>query len=74
MKVEDWVVSNSAYGLCMPPMKAKDAKAILVEEVLDKDWAIAYPCNGEQEMAEIVYAVVAEVKRLRKPWWMKLFH
>ncbi len=74
MRLEDWIRKNDEpYSIVVPPMTARVAKDILVEEVLGKDWSISYPCNGEQAMAEIVAAVVKEVKRLRAPWWKKLF-
>ena len=74
MRLEDWSCKHTEpSSIVVPPMAIADAKDILVEEVLGKDWEISYPCNGEQEMAEIVYSVVLEVRRLRMPWWKKLF-
>lgn len=71
MTLQEWRDKNNDYGLCAQEMETSDAKSILVEEVLGKDWAISYPANGKQAMAEIVYSVVAEVKRLRTPWWKR---
>lgn len=74
MKLEDWIRKHDEpYSIVVPPMTTADAKDILVEEVLGPDWGISYPCNGEQEMAEIVYSVVSKVRSLKTPWWKKLF-
>lgn len=73
MTLQEWKESHADYGICAQEMEASDARSILVEEVLGKGWAVPYPANGKQAMAEVVYAVVAEVKKLRKPWWKKAF-
>ena len=74
MRLDDWICKHDEpSSICIPPMTAADAKDILVEEVLGKGWGISYPCNPEQEMAEIVYSVIAEVRHLKTPWWKKLW-
>lgn len=67
----EWQKEHLKEGsITAPEMDVADAKRILVDELLGPDFLIGYPCNGKQEMTEIVAALIEKYK---KPWYKKLW-
>ena len=75
MLLKEWEKAKPANTLevCAAPMEAQTAINILVDEILGPNWNVSYSCNGQQANTEAVYAILAEVKKLKTPWYKKIF-
>ena len=75
MTLAEWKDANpmNMVKICAVPMKAQDAVDILIDEILGPDWCVNYSCNAEQANTEAVHAIVHEIKKLKTPWWKKIF-
>lgn len=54
--------SDVDYGICPPPISAKDGLMILINHFLGDDWCTIMSISQEQVYTEAIYAILDEYK------------